>query len=163
MSLDHQLLDFIAGPVSIVLSARNQANRPSITRVYGCRPLAGKLRLFILRNHAVALLEDIAELRCAAAVFSHFRTFQTVQVKGSDAEITGFDADDERYLDAYRDVSMAELMTLGFPGPTVAAYLNSEPQDARLVVSFSPRDVFEQTPGPGAGAKIGGTHLTRAA
>lgn len=154
MHLDSQLLDFIAGPVSIVLSARDHANRPSITRVYGCRPLAGKLRLFVLRHHADGLLNDIAQRRSAAAVFSHFRTFQTVQIKGWDAEITTFDDADERCLEIYRSISVTELMALGFPPATASAYLNSEPADARLVVSFTPRDIFEQTPGPGAGAKM---------
>lgn len=155
MALNPQLLDFIAGPVSIVLSARDHANRPSITRVYGCRPAGGKLRLFVLRHHSEGLLQDIAQRRNAAAVFSHFRTFQTVQVKACDAEIADFDTADTRALETYRAIGIAELMALGFPTATADAYLNSEPIDARLVVSFTPRDIFEQSPGPRASAQIG--------
>ena len=155
MPLTPQLLDFMAGPVSIVLSARDHANRPSITRVYGCRPSDGKLRLFVLRHHAEGLLRDIAQRRSAAAVFSHFRTFQTVQVKACDAEIAEFDMADTHALETYRAIGTAELMAQGFPAVTANAYLNSEPIDARLVVSFTPRDIFEQSPGPRAGTQIG--------
>lgn len=154
MLLDSDLLALVTGPVSIVVSSRDGDLRPSVARAYGCRYVDGRLRVFILRNEAGALAADVAHTRVLAAVFSHFRTFRTVQVKGSDARLEEFDAADGIALERYRAASSIELAGLGQSETTAQAFLSSQPAAARVTVSFSPGTLFQQTPGPGAGAPL---------
>jgi hypothetical protein len=83
------------------------------------------------------------------------RSFRSLQIKGHDAVIEAFDAEDAVARAAHNRLTADELVALGYAAPLAHGYF-SVPKHADFVtVSFSPQDVFQQTPGPGAGDKLG--------
>lgn len=156
MKLDPAILALIKGPVAMSVATRDTALVPSLCHAYGCRWLVKEqvLRLFVLAGEAQPLLADLAANGEIAAVFSDVRSFRSLQIKGNDGRAVPFDALDARErLRHYRQTS-AELVALGFPEGPAQGYFSAPETGPFVTLAFRPRDVFQQTPGPGAGQRL---------
>lgn len=156
MSLDPAILALLAGPVAISVAGRNAALRPSVAHAYGCRALDGgaRLRVFVLRSEAGQVMADIAANGEIATVYSDVRSFRSVQIKGHSARLEDFDADDEKQRKTHYRITADELVALGYSAPLAHGYFSTPAKADFVTVEFTPSDVFRQTPGPGAGAKL---------
>jgi hypothetical protein len=156
MKLDSSILALIQGPVAISVAARDARHWPSLCHAYGCRWVAKSdlLRIFLLADEARPVLEDIAANGEVAAVFSDVRTFRSVQIKGRDGHTLSFDASDAKLRDAHYRLTSEELLALGFPQGPARGYFKAPAKPDFITLAFRPVDVFRQTPGPGAGAKL---------
>jgi hypothetical protein len=149
-------LALLARPIAISIAGRSAELRPSVAHAYGCRVVgqAEKIRVFVLRDEARQVLEDIAANGEVATVYSDVRSFRSLQIKGHDAVIAEFDAEDAAAQAEHHRLTAEELVALGHPAPLAHGYF-SVPRHAKFAtVMFTPHDVFQQTPGPGAGAKL---------
>ena len=155
MSLSDDICDFLSGGVSIIVAARNALLRPSISRARGCRVVRdGDRRLRILVSIAQAgdLLDDVRSTGLVAVTFSVPSTHRTLQFKGVDAHIAPVDDDDRAVMRAYAKAFAMEIRPLGFSGEFAQTFLTAP--DDEVAIEFTPNDVFQQTPGPQAGARL---------
>lgn len=162
MPADHAYLALLARPIAISVAGRDAELRPSVAHAYGCRVVGAdgrgnaiRIRVFVLRDEARRVLADIDANGEVATVYSDVRSFRSLQIKGHDAVIEAFDAEDAAARTTHNRLTADELVALGYAAPLAHGYF-SVPKHADFVtVSFSPQDVFQQTPGPGAGDKLG--------
>jgi hypothetical protein len=146
---------FIEGGVSILASSRNGENIPAIGRAVGCRVSADRQNVTLLfpAPSAARLLEDLRISRQIAVVFGRPSTHQTIQLKGNDARIVRLQKHDVKIAERYFASIAADVAPLGFDDTHARAIVQYDPDDL-TAVTFSPREAFEQTPGPRAGEPL---------
>ncbi|MDP9075547.1 MAG: pyridoxamine 5'-phosphate oxidase family protein [Actinomycetota bacterium] len=149
---DEELARFIQGPVSAMLGTADATAVPDATRVAGVAPLEGRrLRILISADARAARANAVVGARVAVLV-TDITSYRSVQWKGwvvsSGEERTPGDiALFHRHVDAFSqagpDVGIPREMIPGlFPREVVP-----------LIVEVDA--VYNQTPGPGAGGRIG--------
>lgn len=149
--LDSRYGAFIIQGVSILAASRDVGNRPNLCRACGCQVLEDRrVELFVNSGRAQQLLETVNISRTVAAVFSDPPTHRTIQLKGDDAETAAFDSRHRALLDAYADAFSATLVGLGYSESMARELVMTDPREVS-VVRFTPTQIFDQTPGPGAG------------
>lgn len=148
-------LAFIQKGVSINVASRDVRRVPSLTRALSCRVDADgkRLRIAVARSQSRDLLRDIEKSGAIAVVFTEPSTHRTLQIKGDDAAEVTVDAADRDCLAHTRAAFGAEIGTLGFDAAFNGRLFHVEPDDL-AVLAFTPQTVFQQTPGPNAGALL---------
>lgn len=156
--LDPEHAAFIQSGVSVVVASRNAANVASVVRAAACRVSADRQRVTVLlpMQPAARVLADLAATRSIAVVFSQPSTHRTIQLKGGDAERVATTAEDLSACVAQEKNWVADLMKLGY-AEGFARALHHVPLDELVAVRFTASSAFSQTPGPHAGAKLGGS------
>jgi hypothetical protein len=150
----------LEGGMSINVAARDARNLPSISRALGCRFSRDRRRLtvFLSRAQAAAVLADVRDNGAVAVVFADPSTHESWQFKGADAREEPLARGDAGRIRTYvetfvRDVTplghRPELIRLLFAGPR-----ETPPPDDWAAVTFTPADVFTQTPGQAAGEPL---------
>jgi hypothetical protein len=144
--------------LSMSVASRDMRRVPSLSRALGCRvaPDRTRLTLFLQRMQSRQLLQDIAATQAVAVVFSLPSTNLTFQVKGRDAAETALQDGDVALCAAHREAFAQEILPHGYALELARAVHDFDPGQL-VAVGFSVSDVFEQTPGPGAGARVGTT------
>jgi hypothetical protein len=152
-----ELLAMMARGVSVIVGSRDAQLRPSIMRAVGSRIEADgqQVTVYLARRQSRQLLEDLAASGQIAAVFSEPSTHRSVQLKASRVEMRPASADDQPVLAAYLRSMEAEIASVGFPAHVTRTMLAHQLEDV-VAVRFTPEQAFEQTPGPRAGAALGG-------
>jgi hypothetical protein len=153
--IDDAVAVFLAGRRSIIVASRDAANRPSLMRAVGARLSAARDEVTVLlaRPQSVQLLADLAASGFIAAVFSEPSTHRTLQLKGRDARIEAAGADDLALLAPYADNLAAELSSIGIEDRLARALIATDPGEV-VAVRFTPSEIYDQTPGPKAGAAL---------
>ena len=156
--LPPDLVAMMARGVSVNVASHDAQLRPSLMRAVGSRVEAqGRdITVYLSRRQSRQLLEDLAATGRVAAVFSEPSTDRTVQVKASCVQMRPADESDAGVLAAYLRSMEHEVQLAGFPPPLTRAMLAHNLDDV-VAVSFTPEQAFDQTPGPRAGAVLGGT------
>ena len=147
----------MARGVSVIVGSRDAQLRPSIMRAVGSRIEADgqQVTVYLARRQSRQLLEDLAASGQIAAVFSEPSTHRSVQLKASHVEMRPATAEDEPVLAAYLRSMEVEIASVGFPAHVARTMLAHQLEDV-VAVRFTPEQAFEQTPGPRAGAALGG-------
>lgn len=148
---------FIQGPVSMVAATTGADAVNHLSKVFGCSVAADGRSVTIILSalQAGAVLADLRANRRLAVAFCRPTTDQTLQIKTVDAEVVALQRDDYRTLADHTDKLIAEIGAIGFPETIVRPLFGCSPSDA-VAVRFSPSAVFDQTPGPNAGARLAG-------
>lgn len=148
---------FIQGAVSIVAATTGAGAANHLSKVFGCRVDADGRSITIILSalQAGAVLADLRANRRLAVAFCRPTTDQTLQIKTFDAEVVALVRDDYCMLAEYTTQLIAELGPIGFPDTIIRPLFTCSPSDA-VAVRFSPCAVFDQTPGPNAGARLTG-------
>ena len=155
--LDSDNAAFILTGVSISLASCGPDRLPSMSRGLGCKLIDGgrQVSIFLRRSQSEALLENICSSGGRVAnVFSLPSSNRTLQLKGSNARIVPFVAEDIPVIDGHIADFVLEVVPLGMSEAVVRAILAYQPDDLVSVV-YSPSAAFSQTPGPKAGAPLG--------
>lgn len=151
--LNQKLVDFIHAAPWIVLGTRDEKLRSHGSYAMGARVdgATGVLTVFVPDAMGDRVLPAVRASRLAAVVLGEPSSHETYQLKGDVTEVRPMTAAD----DAVQDIFMAKMggvmAQLGFP---VADWKFPPPHPGTAVV-IQVRDVYVQTPGPGAGARIG--------
>jgi len=153
--LDSDNAAFILTGVSISLAACGSERLPSMSRGMGCKLIDGgrQVGIFIKRSQSADLLDHIRASSRVANVFSLPSSNRTLQLKGVDARILPFDANDLPIIAAHVADFLREVLPLGLTEAVVRAIFACETADLVTVV-YSPAAAFSQTPGPKAGEPI---------
>lgn len=155
--LDDETARFLATGESITIGSRDVRCVPSVIKAAGCRVDAASRRVRVLvdRRQARQLLADIAATHAVALVVSRPSTHHTLQVKGSDAAVEPLRAGDAEAAAAHRLAFAQELVPLGYRRDWTLA-IHEFPVAELVAVVFTVDAAYAQTPGPGAGARLGG-------
>lgn len=140
------------GEVSLFVAAHDAARRPLLARAYGCRVAAdgSEAVIWVATKEAGAVLSALGAGGPLALTASHVSTYQTVQVKSTDARTAPINPLDYASVIAYQDGFVRITTSLGYPEQVMRRLIRARPPDM-TAIHFSPATVFRQTPGPGAG------------
>lgn len=153
--LDDAVAEFLAGRRSIIVASRDAANRPSLMRAVGFRlsPDRCEISVLLARSQSLQLLADLGAHGTIAVVFSEPSTHRTLQLKGCDARIEPASAADLAVMAPYAGNFADELLSVGVEPRLARALIAADPEDV-VAVRFTPAEIYDQTPGPKAGAAL---------
>jgi hypothetical protein len=146
---------FIQRYTSMNVAGRDAHKRPTLARGLGIRvsPDRRTLTVFLSETHSSQVLRCLRENGAIAVAVTWPRTHETLQFKGRVGEIVPLSIDDRETMAAYQESFAEELETLGYrPEFTRQLLAGSE---SSVAVVFEPVEIFNQTPGPKAGEKLG--------
>lgn len=155
MILSEYLCAFVQSGVSISLSAASEARVPYVTKVQGCRISNDRRRitLFASRTASADVIRCVEANRIVTAVFSMPPSHETYQIKGHEPRLESLLPGDMQLLLSYRKAFAKEIESFGFPAH-FSDTLFDFPEEDLVAISFEPAAVFDQTPGPKAGAAV---------
>jgi len=155
--LDPARIALIEGPVSLFLAGRDGEGRPTLARGSGCRvaPDGRSVTVYLVAGRAEGLLEGIRAGGAVALVVNRPATHESIQLKAAGAEVGPLGPDDPARVADCRAAWIAELGHMGYAEAFAASLVEAGPDDL-VAVTFTPKEAFSQSPGPGAGGPLGG-------
>lgn len=147
---------FLESPVAIQLCTATAELRPSSTRGFGCRVEADArtLRLSVLDAQSKRFLEVLEPGNRIAVNFGHVVDFRSVQAKGALLDVRPADETERQAAGTYVRELRRMMARVGVPEEACQGLFHSGPV---TVVRVRADKIFEQTPGPGAGAALEAT------
>jgi hypothetical protein len=150
--LTEDLRQFLAGPVSIAVATQDGALHPDCTRALAIRPGPGPNQV------TVWLPTPIAERACSnlgrdpriAVGASRPTTHQTFQLKGRAVRVAPGGDDARAIIDGCFEAFTQEALQVGMPRRLLDRVVRWPVVEVEVEVE----DVFDQTPGPGAGGRV---------
>jgi hypothetical protein len=150
--IPEDMVDFLESGVSILVGTRNENNEPEPMRSGGAFVSKDREHLSLLfPAHNVRSLANVEANGQIAVCFSRMLDNYSIQLKGGRAVVRDGTDEDRAVAERYRVAYGEQLHMAGFPRG-LTSRINVWPAK---VVTFPVRDIFVQTPGPGAGARLG--------
>jgi hypothetical protein len=147
---------FLESGCALIVAAVGTGGEPVAARGWGLTILADEeadVRL-VLDADDEPLLERLTATGAIAITGADVATFHSVQLKGRVERIDpGTPADDERAARFFDDFAAAVERSDGFPRPLLRRLVPARYVSCLVRVE----ELFDQTPGPGAGAPIDAT------
>ena len=146
---------FLPHRTSISVSARDAQNRPAVARALGIR-VAGDHRsvtVYLSETHSAHVLQCLRDNGAIAVAVTRPSTHETLQLKGKVRAMTPMTADDQVAMVQYQDLIVDEIAKVGYRREIVQAFFGGSGNC--VAVQFEPSLLFDQTPGPKAGRKLG--------
>jgi hypothetical protein len=150
--LPAELVEFIESGVSVLVGTRDAERRPHAMRGFGASAAPDRKTITIYMAEAVseASLSDLRDNGQIAVTFSRPIDHRAIQIKGRMLDIQpttpAQQAIQERYLAAW----VEQVYTVGLPR-SLGRLMQIFPS---LAVHIELLEVFQQTPGPGAGRRM---------
>ena len=153
--LDAAQAAFLAGPVAVGMASHDGGGVPSLSRAFGCKvsPDRREVTVFLSRLRSGALLRDLDAGQPVAAVFSRPLTHETLQLKAGQVLLRDLATGEREIMETAGEAFIAELVALGYAEAFCRA-LMSPCADEAVAAIFTPTALYEQTPGPKAGARL---------
>jgi Pyridoxamine 5'-phosphate oxidase len=156
--ISDELKAFLEGPVSVLVGTRDSRLVPEITRAWGPRISEDRQHISLCVPLATSqkTLDNIESNGQIAVAFCLPTNYRTVQLKGRRAMAAQPDSRDLAAVERHRDAFAAVNAPLGQPREVVEAFWRAEIETLATLVKivFVPGQVFDQTPGHGAGRKL---------
>ena len=151
--IDEALTAFLERGCAMVVGTVDDDGWPHAQRGWGCRVL-GPSTVRILLDDTDATLRDHVERGGPIAVTSaDVRDLRSVQLKGSVIGVEPAEPDDLERCDRHNDELFEDILqTDFFPRHLTERMV----PPGYVVVVVEVEELFDQTPGPGAGAAVGG-------
>ncbi|MFB3906776.1 MAG: hypothetical protein ACE15D_00080 [Candidatus Eisenbacteria bacterium] len=146
--------EYLQSGVSILVGTRSDRLLPDCCRAVGARVEddGEELTVFLPAATGEGNVENVKSNGRIAVCFSRARDHRSLQLKGQVVSIREGGEDDRRIVQRYRAALAEAFGFIGIP-PRLTLRMNCWPCYAvRLHVD----GIFLQTPGPGAGAALGG-------
>lgn len=155
MIISDYLRAFVQSGVSISLSSASETRVAYVTKLQGCRVSSDRRRITVFASCTASadVIRCIAVNRTVTAVFCRAPTDETYQIKGREPRIEALLPGDVPLLLSYRKAFAKEIEHFGFPAQLTDTLFDF-PQEDLVAISFEPLAVFDQTPGPKAGAAV---------
>jgi hypothetical protein len=150
--LTAELAEFLHGGVVVVAATRSAQNVPELTRGWGPRVWddGTVVTLCLSTTTGSRTRENLEQNGTVAATFVLPTTYRGVQLKGEVTSTSEPTEDELRRVDEHLARLTGQTRVLGVPDE-VMARLRKPPF---VCVSFRVQEVYDQTPGPGAGARL---------
>jgi hypothetical protein len=142
--------------VSVVVGTRDEGLVPEIVRAWG--PVVSRdkraVRVCVPEATSIRTRTNLVGNGWIAVAFSLPSSYETVQLKGRHLRTTRPSAEDLLRVDRHRESFAAVNESIGVPRARVEAFWRRELVGSSLFVTiqFAVHAVFNQTPGPSAGA-----------
>jgi hypothetical protein len=148
-----ELQQFLESGVSVLVGTRDRLLVPEGARGFGVRVLSGgaELEVFVPEAWGERTFANLADNGRIAVSIARPEDHRSVQVKGSMLEIRPGGEAERAAIDRYREALIAKFSVIGYP-PSHFHRLNVWPC---RVVRLGVESLYEQTPGPRAGAPLG--------
>jgi len=146
---------FITSGVAIDIAARDTDLVPRFAVGCGCRAdgAAGRVTVFTNRRQSRRLLSALERFPVIAVTFGRPSDHRSLQLKGDEVRLEALATGDAARMHAYVEDFVADMALFGATRRLAAGYINLVVEET-LAISFTPRVAFDQTPGPGAGARL---------
>jgi hypothetical protein len=158
VSISDELKTFIEGPVSVLVGTRDSRLVPEITRAWGPRVSEDRQRVSLYVPVATSrkTLDNLEGNGEIAVTFSLPTNYRTFQLKGRHATTGEPDDTELEVVERHRDAFATVNEPLGQSRRRVEAFWRAEIETSAVLVKifFAPEQVFDQTPGPGAGRSL---------
>ena len=149
--LDAAMADFFGGGVSLIVATVGDDGAPHATRAWSLRLVSPARARLLLPLHDTTALDRVAAGSPVAVTAADVSTLRSVQLKGRALGVEPATDDDRadvaRHVDAFFGAVTA---TDGTPRPLLDRLV---PADYAACL-FDITDVYDQTPGPGAGSPV---------
>jgi hypothetical protein len=152
VQLSDELVEFIESGLSASVGTRDANLRPECLRAMGASVGSDRQSISVYLNQALAgrTLENIADNGSIAVVFSRPLDHRSLQIKGRVIGTRPANAADRALQERYLAGFVEQLYCVNFPR-AVSRRIRLWPS---VVVTFGADELFAQTPGPGAGARV---------
>lgn len=137
----------------IALSAVSFDGRPIAGKGVGCVFDGRCFRITARKPANDKLIEAVFRGSPIAATFSQPTTHGSIQYKARSGRLEDPDKDDYLAAQRQRAKFSAELIASAYSPEFAERYTAFAPHEL-VVISFSPEETFDQTPGPAAGARL---------
>jgi hypothetical protein len=150
--IDAATADFLGGPLAVVVATRDAGLRPHLTRGWGPSVVddGRGLRLCVSARPELRTLGDLADNGRIAVTLSRPATYRSLQVKGGAALVEEMTTEDGERAVRHREAFAAEVADFGLS----RAVLERMVAGPLVAVTFEVAELYDQTPGPGAGARL---------
>ena len=150
---------FIQGGVALDLATRDHRNIPRVARGICCRvaPDRGRLTIIVANQGIDRFIEALKATQAIAAVFCLASTHRAIQIKGSDAVVEPIRPTDRDLVEQTINAFGADIARMGYDAAYAHAFARAELEyrpEELIGIAFTPDPVYEQTPGPKAGARL---------
>jgi hypothetical protein len=144
--------EFLESGVHLYVGACDAALIPSTSHAWGPRVSAdgAAIELFIDCPAGEQLIDDLRSNGRIAATFTSPPTLRTIQIKGRCVEINDPAPDDWSWIERHRNAFTGVVAYYGYPAHIVRNLWSMQVTRVRFIVE----DLFNQTPGPGAGSRL---------
>lgn len=145
---------FLESPVMIMVSTRNSAHRAFIGRGSSARfdRQTGNIDVLLCRSQWPDVASNAARGLPVAVTFARPSDYRAFQVKGQIQDVAPADEEEQRRAAGY----VARMLEVLGELSVTRLQLSHALTDKDLIrISFLPTDLFAQTPGPGAGQRLG--------
>jgi len=148
-----ELAGFIESGVSVLVGTRDAGLLPSAMRGMGVRVEEGgaEVTVFLPEATSARAIANLRDNGHVAVCFSRPQDHRSIQVKGRAVAIRAAGASDRPVVERYRGALAESLAFVGVPVPTTLRLAHWPCHAVRVRVE----GVFQQTPGPDAGAPLG--------
>jgi hypothetical protein len=152
VKIDEQIRDLLARGVAVVVASRDDRFRPSIARGWGVSVSTdgAEVTLCVAAPADSRMRTNLESNGAIAATFSLPTTYRTAQLKGQMTAIREPSPQQLAIADRHARAFSEEAEAVGLP-PGFGWRLK-EPD--LVAVSFRVSEVYDQTPGPNAGARM---------
>jgi hypothetical protein len=154
--IDDALKAFLEGGVSVVVGTRDEGLVPEIVRAWGPHVSRDRrsLRLCVPEVTSVRTRTNLVGNGRIAVACSLPSNYETVQLKGRHLRTTKPSAEDLLRVERHRELFAGVNESIGVPRAHVEAFWHRELAGSPLLVTiqFVVSAIFNQTPGPEAGA-----------
>jgi hypothetical protein len=156
VAIDDALKELIESGVSVVVGTRDEGLVPEVVRAWGPQVNRDRrsLRICVPEATSVRTRTNLVGNGRIAVAFSRPSDYETVQLKGHHLRTTTPSAEDLLRVEHHRESFAAVNESLGVPRTRVEAFWRRELSGSVLFVTihFVVDAIFNQTPGPAAGA-----------
>jgi hypothetical protein len=152
--ISQDLAEYFQSGISIVVGTRDARLRPEILRGFAARASAGsdEIEVVIPRAGSVETLANLDANGRVAIVFARAADHRSIQIKGRFLARREAREEDRRRAAHYLEELSKDWAPVGIP-PTMTRSLTHWPA---YVLTVRAERLFDQTPGPNAGAPLGG-------
>lgn len=162
--LPRELMDLAdSGPVVIVGSA-DASRVPELSRAWGVQLIAESddVVLCVPSASARRVLANLESTGRIAVTITNPRTYRSFQLKGRVIAITLASASDRERVAAHQEAFVESVAAIGLPRESTRRFFSGEPDDdddedaaaGLMAVRVHVEALFDQTPGPAAGARL---------
>lgn len=152
--LTAETAQFLEGPNSIMVASHDAGLVPAIARAVAlrCAPDGRHLTVFLPTGAAAEVLAQLRADPCVAVVAELVSTHRTLQVKGRVATLAPTPLHERPFIEGAVAAFFEVCAQIGLPRRLTERLVRWP----TISVEIAIEQVFEQSPGPGAGEPLGG-------
>ena len=150
-------LERLAGVAAIIVGTCDGDRVPEVTRAWGGHVVSGgeaiEVCIYVLSGRRT--VSNLAQNDRAALTMTSATTYRSLQVKGH-ASVAPAGVDDMRRVAEHQQAFLEAVASIGLPREFAARLFEPEEQVSpeMITIRIAFDEVFDQTPGPGAGARL---------